>query len=113
MLLASVACFDCFCFFSSRRLYTICSLVTGVQTCALPLSVDHEPPVIARNASDPCIWFRGAAPEISAQTCERRACGLLRADGTGGRLRPGKHDNPCRSGRWRLQAARIEDLDHQ
>src|SRR3546814_18877729 len=25
-------------FFSSRRLHTICSLVTGVQTCALPIS---------------------------------------------------------------------------
>src|SRR3546814_975466 len=27
-----------FFFFSSRRLYTICALVTGVQTCALPIS---------------------------------------------------------------------------
>src|SRR3546814_6937553 len=26
-------------FFSSRRRHTICSLVTGVQTCALPISV--------------------------------------------------------------------------
>src|SRR3546814_17545447 len=25
-------------FFSSRRLHTICALVTGVQTCALPIS---------------------------------------------------------------------------
>src|SRR3546814_836593 len=25
------------CFFSSRRLHTICALVTGVQTCALPI----------------------------------------------------------------------------
>src|SRR3546814_10652308 len=31
---------DCFCcvfFFSSRRRHTICALVTGVQTCALPI----------------------------------------------------------------------------
>src|SRR3546814_10363520 len=28
----------CF-FFSSRRRHTICALVTGVQTCALPISV--------------------------------------------------------------------------
>src|SRR3546814_17438838 len=29
----------CFCFFfSSRRRHTICALVTGVQTCALPIS---------------------------------------------------------------------------
>src|SRR3546814_2724021 len=26
------------CFFSSRRQHTICALVTGVQTCALPIS---------------------------------------------------------------------------
>src|SRR3546814_9065986 len=28
----------CFFFFSSRRLHTRCALVTGVQTCALPIS---------------------------------------------------------------------------
>src|SRR3546814_7788021 len=28
----------CFCFFSSRRRHTRCALVTGVQTCALPIS---------------------------------------------------------------------------
>src|SRR3546814_1643784 len=32
-------CFCCFCFFfSSRRRHTRCALVTGVQTCALPIS---------------------------------------------------------------------------
>src|SRR3546814_7189456 len=30
-------CWLCF-FFSSRRRHTICALVTGVQTCALPIS---------------------------------------------------------------------------
>src|SRR3546814_6979160 len=30
--------FICF-FFSSRRRHTICALVTGVQTCALPISL--------------------------------------------------------------------------
>src|SRR3546814_3372743 len=29
--------FDLFCFFSSRRRHTRCALVTGVQTCALPI----------------------------------------------------------------------------
>src|SRR3546814_7643624 len=28
-------------FFSSRRRHTRCALVTGVQTCALPISVRH------------------------------------------------------------------------
>src|SRR3546814_5075367 len=27
-----------YCFFSSRRRHTMCALVTGVQTCALPIS---------------------------------------------------------------------------
>src|SRR3546814_10816771 len=31
-------CFLCFFFFSSRRRHTSCALVTGVQTCALPIS---------------------------------------------------------------------------
>src|SRR3546814_4910204 len=31
-----------FCFFSSRRLPTRCALVTGVHTCALPISVDID-----------------------------------------------------------------------
>src|SRR3546814_4129637 len=30
-------------FFSSRRRHTICALVTGVQTCALPISVPQNP----------------------------------------------------------------------
>src|SRR3546814_7736326 len=30
-------------FFSSRRLHTRCSLVTGVQTCALPLLEEENP----------------------------------------------------------------------
>src|SRR3546814_3492257 len=29
---------SCFFFFSSRRRHTRCALVTGVQTCALPIS---------------------------------------------------------------------------
>src|SRR3546814_5045381 len=32
------ALFLCFFFFSSRRRHTMCALVTGVQTCALPIS---------------------------------------------------------------------------
>src|SRR3546814_8579539 len=32
-------CFLFFFFFSSRRRHTSCALVTGVQTCALPISV--------------------------------------------------------------------------
>src|SRR3546814_4490025 len=30
-------CYVCYFFFSSRRRHTRCALVTGVQTCALPI----------------------------------------------------------------------------
>src|SRR3546814_20826672 len=32
----------CIFFFSSKRRHTRCALVTGVQTCALPISGDHQ-----------------------------------------------------------------------
>src|SRR3546814_3956796 len=36
-------CFVLFFFFSSRRRHTRCALVTGVQTCALPISLGDRP----------------------------------------------------------------------
>src|SRR3546814_3216405 len=38
-----------FLFFSSRRRHTICALVSGVQTCALPISHDDEQQQHERN----------------------------------------------------------------
>src|SRR3546814_4286792 len=38
-----IICFAlCFFFFSSRRRHTRCALVTGVQTCALPISAARK-----------------------------------------------------------------------
>src|SRR3546814_5048485 len=54
-LICCGCCFDFF-FFSSRRRHTRCALVTGVQTCALPIS----PVPIARWLASP--------PPISAST---------------------------------------------
>src|SRR3546814_7137669 len=42
---------DCSFFFSSRRRHTRCALVTGVQTCALPI----------------CLWRRRAVPGADPQ----------------------------------------------
>src|SRR3546814_3162866 len=43
MSLMYVFLFDCLLFFfSSRRRHTRCALVTGVQTCALPIYVGEE-----------------------------------------------------------------------
>src|SRR3546814_6610049 len=41
MLCRTVIC-DFFFFFSSRRRHTRCALVTGVQTCALPISYQED-----------------------------------------------------------------------
>src|SRR3546814_15599917 len=38
----TVSCFFSAFFFSSRRRHTRCALVTGVQTCALPISAPHS-----------------------------------------------------------------------
>src|SRR3546814_20783935 len=42
-----------FCFFSSRRRHTSCALVTGVQTCALPIYIFlHSDPTTLLGMSD-------------------------------------------------------------
>src|SRR3546814_7746019 len=41
-----------FFFFSSRRRHTRCALVTGVQTCALPISFTHGPRGLIRGDVD-------------------------------------------------------------
>src|SRR3546814_9064332 len=56
----------CFFFFSSRRRHTRCALVTGVQTCALPISNSLEA-VRARLPNDQprlllCVLFFTFAP---------------------------------------------------
>src|SRR3546814_2057907 len=50
LLCSSVLCF----FFSSRRRHTRCALVTGVQTCALPISgLDAAGAPLALGTADP------------------------------------------------------------
>src|SRR3546814_2955881 len=80
-------CFS-ICFFSSRRRHTICALVTGVQTCALPICVapgwvygfpevsGHDAVAAAARVSNPGCYSTGfialVAPLVRA--------GLLPAD---------------------------------
>src|SRR3546814_9120061 len=40
-------------FFSSRRRHTRCALVTGVQTCALPISTENETGAAPETVSPP------------------------------------------------------------
>src|SRR3546814_3721915 len=75
--------FYCF-FFSSRRRHTRCALVTGVQTCALPILGDRDPPC-AEERIDPDHYLHGAAVrraalrrrgdrEIGRASCRERVC---------------------------------------
>src|SRR3546814_7984160 len=60
--------FCCF-FFSSRRRHTSCALVTGVQTCALPIYVLHVAhfPFAAPDFEQRIIGGRGAVGGIEEQ----------------------------------------------
>src|SRR3546814_8531410 len=53
-----------FFFFSSRRRHTRCALVTGVQTCALPIFSLESPNSIART------YFEIAIRELAAMKAE-------------------------------------------
>src|SRR3546814_5417904 len=62
LLLCSSPCYLCF-FFSSRRRHTRCALVTGVQTCALPIFARRHMPKL----------YEGSAPtgQLRADLAER------------------------------------------
>src|SRR3546814_6112565 len=112
-------------FFSSRRRHTRCALVTGVQTCALPISsaiVGQTNPVtnagsatvkgfevgvavrpstnwdlnFAYSYNDPK-WDEGTVDYSSARQCPTAAdCGLVQA-GTGIDIRSEEHTSELQS----------------
>src|SRR3546814_5583041 len=67
-----------FFFFSSRRRHTRCALVTGVQTCALPISPDSTGLPSRRHDVTPpsTTWITSRAPcadrRLAARSEERR-----------------------------------------
>src|SRR3546814_10172685 len=70
----------CFCF-SSRRRHTRCALVTGVQTCALPISERRflRPPRPAPPPHHPCSiitwvvgWGSGPGPRRAEKTRSKK-----------------------------------------
>src|SRR3546814_2487124 len=94
--MAMLCCF----FFSSRRRHTRCALVTGVQTCALPISGGIGPPDegnrmfdtktvsiewggktltletgrVARQADGAVLATLGETVEIGRASCRERVC---------------------------------------
>src|SRR3546814_1359483 len=82
--------FLCF-FFSSRRRHTRCALVTGVQTCALPISlvghVDVGAVAVGLRAATTTAAAAGGVVADQAHAAERRI--RLEPDVVGARRRRG------------------------
>src|SRR3546814_5628516 len=62
--------------FSSRRRHTICALVTGVQTCALPIWLSPGPIALSRMDIDIVATEFGAA-DLRGQDFAGRAAALI------------------------------------
>src|SRR3546814_6605804 len=63
-------------FFSSRRRHTRCALVTGVQTCALPILMVRAGSrigVLGANGAGKSTLIKTLAEELPVQAGERRA----------------------------------------
>src|SRR3546814_14747651 len=84
-------------FFSSRRRHTRCALVTGVQTCALPILVHHDRRLAPERTRDAAgNWIAEAdAPAILALSASNLATYDI------GHARPGSRY----AERWPEQAA--------
>src|SRR3546814_12998852 len=61
------------CFFSSRRRHTRCALVTGVQTCALPI-LNSSPTDVSVDTANRIIGIDGGiiTPSSAAEACRDR-----------------------------------------
>src|SRR3546814_10763246 len=87
MLLAMVICiigFQCMCFylfhsmfffFSSRRRHTRCALVTGVQTCALPISPPQADVRLPKPKASATILYVEKSPHFSSRITGARQIG--------------------------------------
>src|SRR3546814_1132675 len=71
LMLFMLVFFLCF-FFSSRRRHTRCALVTGVQTCALPIFAG-DLYIFRGRRGDLCkiIWHDGVGMSLYAKRLER------------------------------------------
>src|SRR3546814_2604511 len=94
LLRVSMLCFCVLFFFSSRRRHTRCALVTGVQTCALPIYDERHAgrPVAPPRAGAAALrngaalgaalgaarlqraGLAGARQEIGRESCRERVC---------------------------------------
>src|SRR3546814_6179089 len=91
-----VWCMFCFCFFfSSRRRHTRCALVTGVQTCALPILL--RPAARPRDTTPRPRRACRAAPRRADLRLQRRGVRLRLVPGSRTRTEGTSAGGPCRS----------------
>src|SRR3546814_2501151 len=83
-------------FFSSRRRHTRCALVTGVQTCALPISVPEIPMLRRYTVADglPATFVSTLAQDRAGHLWLGTADGLARYDGVDFRVYRYSPDDP-------------------
>src|SRR3546814_20759892 len=97
-----------FFFFSSRRRHTRCALVTGVQTCALPILPPRPSPAAASALRVPDRYANAARASTPARSM--MACMLRARDGSSDRRpvrrRAGRRRTVVRSHGQRLEALR-------
>src|SRR3546814_1064790 len=78
-----VSLFVFFFFFSSRRRHTRCALVTGVQTCALPILLEHHrqarPDRPAIREKDFGVWQTYSWSQVAAEVRDLAAGQIGRA----------------------------------
>src|SRR3546814_545742 len=105
-MLYSYLVFVVFFFFSSRRRHTRCALVTGVQTCALPIfDPDRMRPILAavralRDAGPTALAIDHTQEDLYAYV-ERHIVHTLGVD-VGGRLHTGRSRNDLNVTVWRM-----------
>src|SRR3546814_8962393 len=80
--MCSSLCF--FFFFSSRRRHTSCALVTGVQTCALPIFLEGS--YSSHGDEIMVVVSAGARGSPSSEAGEESRIGMMHPDGSGWRL---------------------------
>src|SRR3546814_1993106 len=90
------------CFVSSRRRHTRCALVTGVQTCALPIYFDD-----AAGRVDKIVFESGIAP--ADMLVRRQGNDLLLSSADGDSVRVVGHFNDDGVGRFSITEVHFAD----
>src|SRR3546814_11371401 len=110
----------CYFFCSSRRRHTRCALVTGVQTCALPISFDVRPVGLAeprrraeleeQRLQPASVESRGLHSQFLPGPAGGAEVGTQAADGSGALVESveiGPRDRPSAAGNPRSEERRV------